>query len=71
MIELGYLAGSQNIFRAHVSNVTNTAITQKLFTRLEKEHFDGAFLLLGLGLFASIIIFLSEFFYNYQTQKHK
>lgn len=70
MIELGYLAGSQNIFKDHVSNVTNTAITQKPFTGLEKEHFDGAFLILGLGLFASIIIFLSELFMTF-THKHK
>lgn len=67
MIELGYLAGAQKIFRNNVSNVTTIAITQKQFSRLEKKHFDGAFVLLGLGLFASIIIFLIEFF---MTIKH-
>lgn len=66
MIELGYLAGAQKIFRDNVSNVTTIAIKHKEFSRLEKEHFDGAFVLLGLGLFASIIIFLLELFMTFK-----
>lgn len=69
MIELGYLAGCQKIFRDNVSNVTKIADTQKQFTRLEKEHFDGAFVLLGLGLFASLITFLLEFSFNIKKTK--
>lgn len=64
MVELGYLDGCQKLFRHNISNVTKIEVTQKQFYRLEKQHFDGAFVLLGLGLLASIIIFLMEYFHN-------
>lgn len=62
MIELGYLAEVQNRFKATIMNVTqkNSNEFHQRKDYLEKAHFDGAFVMLGLGLGLATIVFLIE-----------
>lgn len=61
MIEIGYLAASQNFYHKLVANVS--IYNQKGFRKtdyLETEHFVSAFLLYVGGVVVSVIAFIIE-----------
>lgn len=61
MVEIGYLAACQTYYHKLVANVSiYDRRPRNNMDHLEAEHLAGAFLILGVGLLCSIIVFGGE-----------
>jgi uncharacterized membrane protein len=60
MIEMGYLAGIQNLFNFMVANASVDHEADQIMESLTFEHFQGAFFVLLIGHAIACIVFLCE-----------
>lgn len=62
MVEIGYLAACQTYYHKLVANVSiyDRRSTRNGVDHLKTEHFVGAFLIFGIGLLCSLIVFIAE-----------